>query len=109
MAWAKGSCPVLLNNVISKNPVATTLPETFKDICRVAYSPVHNTALMLRRNGILNIASFTTGKKIRLSKKKMKINSENWNGGKLGFSADGLLGIALDQSGRLLGVKLTTQ
>jgi len=89
--------------------VATTLPETFKDICRVAYSPVHNTALMLGRNGILNIASFRMGKKIRLSKSSFKINSETWSECKLGFCKNGVLGIALDRSGRLLAVKLTAQ
>ena len=62
-------------------------------------------ALMLSRSGRLNIATFATGKLIPLSDKKL--DAANWKHCSLGFSKNGLLGLALDRSGKLLGVKIS--
>jgi|SRR5271167_1862131 len=106
IASAKKACPLRLQNATSREkPEPISLGEAYKDICCVAYSPVHNAALMLSRSGRLNIATFATGKLIPLSDKRL--DTVNWRQCSLGFSKNGLLGLALDRSGKLLGVKIT--
>jgi len=103
LASAKDVYPLHLCNATSRRyPEPISLGKAYEDTCCIAYSPVHHTALMLGRNGILNIASFTKGKLSSLSKKKL-----DWSHCKLGFSENGLVGIALDQFGTLLGVKIS--
>lgn len=62
---------------------------------------------MLGRNGILNIASFATGKIIPMSNKKLKTDYGDRKECHLGFSKDGFLGLALDLSGTLFGVRIS--
>jgi hypothetical protein len=102
----RNSCPIrLLNATSHQKPEAICLGEAYKDTRCITCSPVHNAALTLGGNGKLKMAIFATGKLMPLS--DTRLDAVNWSRCSLGFSKDGMLGLALDGSGKLLGFKIS--